>query len=112
MDPRSPFDESRRLTLEQQLGNLLRQAQRFDGRPVSLTLQRGLRITLTFSFQHELILQLDRKDTFPSSTEWDTVLRKFPGGGQQLDEKIEGGQDRQTGRYWLRGRIQVTPPML
>lgn len=112
MNRPNPFDESPRLSLEAQLAELLRQAHKLDGRDVSLTLARGLRITLRYSFEGALVLQLSRSDAFPSATEWSTVLRHFPGGAEQVDEKLEAGQDTPSGRYWMRGRISTTPTMI
>lgn len=96
------------MSLKDELRSLIEAGAKNPGRPYFHRLARGL--TVGVKANDEFVsLQLYRSNVYPSTGEWNTVLKHWP---EQYVVEKEPAQAEKGSRFYLIGRLRRTPNLL
>lgn len=65
-------------TLKKMLGQMLTDARRHEGSPISRTLSNGVRLEITQAATGNVQLTLERQNTAPTDEDWRLVQQHWP----------------------------------
>jgi len=90
------------MAMSQILSAIMLDAKLHPGQPYSIRLKSGLRVGMRVTpTRRELTLFLERQGTYPSTTEWDTVMQYLKEDYQPLHSIIPDTRVSESGAHFL-----------